>query len=112
MAPKRPPSRRGVLIGLVLLLAGGLAALGAWVIIKDRDGNIVGKSKIPDGGSVVVEPETPQSKPPVPAATHKPFAVIDVAADGKRFLMIGGDPAAHIATRVNYVLDWTSQLKN
>ena len=36
----------------------------------------------------------------------------DVASDGKRFLAVGGDALAHTATRVNYVLGWTSQLKN
>jgi eukaryotic-like serine/threonine-protein kinase len=36
----------------------------------------------------------------------------DVASDGKRFLAVGGEALAHTATRVNYVLGWTSQLKN
>ena len=47
------------------LIAGGiggfalLVVLGIWVIVRDKDGNEVGRMKVPDGGNVVMQTSEP-----------------------------------------------------
>ena len=57
---KRPPRRRG------LLIAAGAAGLvlmaGIFIIVRNKEGQVVGKMEVPEGGTLSIEP-TGDAKP-------------------------------------------------
>ena len=65
----------------VKLIAAGAAGalllmlLGVWVIIRDKDGNEVARVKVPDGGTVTVQNNTPAKAATPPTATPMKSAV-------------------------------------
>ncbi len=53
-APARPPRRRRVLVGLMLAGVAAVAVGAIVIIVRDKNGNEVGKLSVPDGGSAQV----------------------------------------------------------
>lgn len=57
--------------------AGGvlLVLLGIWLIVRDKEGNEVARVRVPEGGSVIQEPDRPAAQPPATTAESGPAAV-------------------------------------
>ncbi|QDU28866.1 Serine/threonine-protein kinase PknB [Anatilimnocola aggregata] len=68
-SPRGPTRTALIAAGFGALL---LIALGVTVIIRDKDGKITGWFKVPEGGSVTVQPDGPEPQPTKVGAASKP----------------------------------------
>lgn len=94
---RRGPPQNTVRIAAGFAAAFFFAVLGVWLIVRDKDGNEVGRIQLPEGGSLTVspgdgkKPSTVANAPaPAPAVTTKPAPVTVPRVTGNYRLSLDG----------------------